>query len=322
MRPQTSALLAAAAAAAAWLLYKKKKKRRVVITGCCGNLGRKLGAYLQERGVEVVGIEHPDYCSRSSEPPCDRVVQGDAQQPHAGGVPWRRVLAGADAVVHFSAVNPYPNANWAESSGSMDHAFNVALAAADAGVPRFILASSNHVMGGYKDDHKHGVVKPSDAPRVGTALNDPAAAQRAGDAVAYAAAKLAAERLLAALAHVRPRTVFLALRVGWCQPGINSPRTIGASGVPPAFETAGAAASVKDDSHDDAWFRGMWLSNQDFLRLFGAAVLSDSVPRSGYHCVNAMSANTNARWSLDETEALLGVRPRDDAASYRDSGGL
>jgi len=145
MRPQTSALLAATAAAAAWLLYKKKKKRRVVITGCCGNLGRKLGAYLQERGVEVVGIEHPDYCAKGSEPPCDCVVQGDAQQPHAGGgVPWRRVLAGADAVVHFSAVNPYPNANWHESSMSMDHAFNVALAAADAGVPRFILASSNH----------------------------------------------------------------------------------------------------------------------------------------------------------------------------------
>ena len=316
--PQPALLAAAAAAAAAWLLYsKKKKKRRVVITGCCGNLGRKLGAYLQERGVEVVGIEHPDYCAKGSEPPCDCVVQADAQQPLD-----RRVLAGADAVVHFSAVNPYPNANWHESSMSMDHAFNVALAAADAGVPRFILASSNHVMGGYKDDRRHGTVKPSDAPRVGTALNDPAAAQRAGDAVAYAAAKLAAERLLAALAAVRPRTVFLALRVGWCQPGINSPRTIGASGVPPAFETAGAAASVKDDSHDDAWFRGMWLSNGDFLRLFGAAALSDSVPRSGYHCVNAMSANTNARWSLDETEALLGVRPRDDAASYRDSSGL
>ena len=94
--------------------------------------------------------------------------------------------------------------------------------------------------------------------------------------MAYAAAKLAAERLLAALAHVRPRTVFLALRVGWCQPGINSPRTIGASGVPPAFETAGAA-SVEEDSGDDAWFRGMWLSNGDFLRLFGAAL--SSLPR-------------------------------------------
>ena len=139
-KPALVAAAAAAAAAAAWLLYKKKKKRRVVITGCCGNLGRKLGAYLQERGVEVVGIEHPDYCAKGSEPPCDCVVQADAQRPLAAGV-----LAGADAVVHFSAVNPYPNADWLESSQSMDHAFNVALAAADAGVPRFILASSNHV---------------------------------------------------------------------------------------------------------------------------------------------------------------------------------
>ena len=146
MRPQTSALIAASAAAAAWMLYKKKKKRRVVITGCCGNLGRKLGAYLQERGVEVVGIEHPDYCAKGSPPPCHAVVQGDAQRASdASDRPWRAVLRGADAVVHFSAVNPYPNADWAESSGSMDHAFNVALAAADAGVPRFILASSNHV---------------------------------------------------------------------------------------------------------------------------------------------------------------------------------
>jgi len=306
---------AAAAAAAAWMLYTKKRRKRVVITGCCGNLGRKLGVYLQAQGVEVIGVEHPDYCAKGSAPPCDRVVQGDAQQPHADGVPWRRVLQGADAVVHFSAVNPYPNATWPEASESMDHAFNMALAATDAGVPRFILASSNHVMGGYKDDAQHGAVTPSDPPRVGTHLNDDKAAQRAGNAVAYAAAKLAAERLLAALAPVRPKTVFLALRVGWCQPGANSPDTIGASGVPPVFETAGAA-SVKQDSRDDAWFRGMWLSNDDFARLFSAAALSDSVPRSGFHRANAMSANAGARWYLGETLALLGVKPLDDAASY------
>ena len=111
--------------------------------------------------------------------------------------------------------------------------------------------------------------------------------------------------------------MFLALRVGWCQPGINSPRTIGASSVPSAFETAGAA-SLKEDSGDDAWFRGMWLSNGDFLRLFGAAALSDRIPGSGFHCANAMSANTTARWSLDETAPALGVRPRDDAASIAD----
>ena len=87
--------------------------------------------------------------------------------------------------------------------------------------------------------------------------------------MAYAAAKLAAERLLAALAHVRPRTVFLALRVGWCQPGINSPRTIGASGVPPAFETAGAA-SVEEDSGDGI--------PSGFARMFAGATAFTPMP--------------------------------------------
>jgi hypothetical protein len=34
-------------------------------------------------------------------------------------------LSGADVLVHFSAVNPYPNATWSESAQTMDHAFNV-----------------------------------------------------------------------------------------------------------------------------------------------------------------------------------------------------
>ena len=118
MRPQTSALLAAAAAAAAWLLYKKKKKRRVVITGCCGNLGRKLGAYLQERGVEVVGIEHPDYCAKGSEPPCDCVVQADAQQPLD-----RSVLAGADAVALLSSMLDLNPAKRITAKDALAHPF-------------------------------------------------------------------------------------------------------------------------------------------------------------------------------------------------------
>ena len=31
----------------------------------------------------------------------------------------------ADAIVHFSAVNPYPNASWSESAQSMDHCFYI-----------------------------------------------------------------------------------------------------------------------------------------------------------------------------------------------------
>ena len=34
-------------------------------------------------------------------------------------------LSNADVLIHFSAVNPYPNANWSESAQTMDHAFNI-----------------------------------------------------------------------------------------------------------------------------------------------------------------------------------------------------
>lgn len=59
----------------------------------------------------------------------------------------------------------------------------------------------------------------------------------------------------------------------------------------------------------------MWLSNDDFLRCFDAVLFSPNVPAGGFHVCNCMSANANSRWSLDETEALLGVRPRDDSSA-------
>ena len=39
------------------------------------------------------------------------------------------MLKNVYAVVHFSAVNPYPNATWGESAQSMDHTFTIFQAA-------------------------------------------------------------------------------------------------------------------------------------------------------------------------------------------------
>ena len=290
-------------------LGSKERRTVVVITGACGNLGRKLAAYLLDTygaAVEVRGVEHPLFCK--APPEGVRLFVGDCARP--GG--WQRSLDGAHAVVHFSAVNPYPNATWAESGASTAHACQVLLAAAKRDVRRVVVASSNHVMGGYKDEPAHGVVYASDPPRVGTALNDAAARAQSGDAVAYGAAKLAMEELARALAPTRPKASFVALRIGWCQPGANAPATLCASGCPPEFQTESARGAVAGDATDDAWFRGMWLSNGDFARLFAAAIFSKSVP-PGFHVANAMSANAGGRWDLDATEALLGVRPRDDS---------
>jgi nucleoside-diphosphate-sugar epimerase len=87
-------------------------------------------------------IEHPDYYKPERAAPGASVVLGDCAD---GAGAWTAALRGADAVVHFSAVNPYPNANFDECAGSMAHSFNVFLAARKYGVRRVVLASSNHV---------------------------------------------------------------------------------------------------------------------------------------------------------------------------------
>ena len=207
-------------------------------------------------------------------------------------------------------------------------------------VRRVILASSNHVMGGYKDDPTYGQssIYPHSDPRVGTTPLNPNLLDSSGDGKAYAAAKLAGERLAMTLANLyADTTTFVVLRIGWCQPGDNLPSTLSAAGSPPEFlldanvtekeeeGNAAAVAAAENDKKDEAWYKRMWLSNRDFLKYFDAAIhldvptkeeAADSVHRNvrrGFVLVNAMSRNSGAKWNLDETEKWLGVVSRDDS---------
>lgn len=318
------AVVAAAACAVAAVRVMHTRKRKVVITGGCGNLGTKLALHLLRSGeYDVVLLEAPAFYKDTAAVAAGATVVlcdlGDGMDAK-----WRAALKGADALVHFSAVNPYPNASWAESAGSMAHTFNAFQAATQLGVRRVILASSNHVMGQYKEMFAHGSVRPTDPPACGTPLRDKAHMAASGDAIAYAAAKLAGEELAKALAatmaaHGATRTSFYILRIGWCQPGENSPRTLSAAGVPPEFQTqgvdqaaAGGAAAVKADVDGD-WFKNMWLSNGDFCRYFEAAIVRPPPPAGKVVLVNAMSNNSGMRWSLAETQAALGVVAQDDS---------
>lgn len=199
-------------------------------------------------------------------------------------------------------------------------------------VRRVVFASSNHVMGGYKDDTTFGPssVKPNSDPRVGTIPLDPKTLAVSGDAMGYAAAKLAGERLAMTLANMYGDTTsFVVLRIGWCQPGENLPSTLSAAGSPPEFlleggDEAAAVEQSEGDKKDEVWFKQMWLSNRDFLAYFDKA-LSLNVPtediecnvhgnvRKGFVLVNAMSNNAGAKWNLEETQKWLGVVSIDDS---------
>jgi nucleoside-diphosphate-sugar epimerase len=106
------------------------------------------------------------------------------------------------------------------------------LASARAGVERVVFASSNHVMGGYRE--------LGDQPITANLPPWP------GNP--YGAAKLMGERLGRSLSKLFDIT-FVALRLGWNQKGVNSPETL-----------------------PDDWARALWLSNGDLVRLFTRAV--------------------------------------------------
>lgn len=281
----------------------------VFITGAGGGLGRKL----------IARLLATDWCSRivaaDITPPTD--LADGRVTPVAGSLldpdgPWRAAMAGCDAVVHFAAQNPHTDASWADAAASIDMTLSVYDAAAEHGVGRVVFASSNHVMGGYKD-------APLASPEPGFLTHeiDPAPGTRwhtgreMMDSTAYAAAKLTGERALVALTRRVPAMTGINVRIGWVQPGDNHPRTINISGDA-VFDSADEPQDA-DGRRDLSWYRNMWLSNRDFAELFAAAL---QAPAEGWpeRCitVNGVSRNRGTGWDLAGAERFLGYRPQDD----------
>ncbi|AGA25143.1 NAD-dependent epimerase/dehydratase family protein [Singulisphaera acidiphila] len=236
--------------------------RTVLITGASGNIGRKLRAAWHEL-YDLVLID------RVADPDDPDVIVADLSELDED---WITHFHGVDTVIHLAA-NPNDSASWEELVGpNLDALSNVLHASALAGIDRVIFASSNHVMGGYRelDDGPIDVTRPPqpDGP--------------------YGATKLMGERLGRSLASSFDMT-FIALRLGWIQPGENRPETL-----------------------PDDWSRGLWLSNGDLIRLFEGAVESD-VEERDFLVANGMSNNRGMRWSLSEATEWLDYHPEDDA---------
>jgi nucleoside-diphosphate-sugar epimerase len=289
--------------------------RTVLVSGACGNLGRKvIEACARTPWCErIIGIDRHDDASGFTEEARSRLglVIGDLTRPDPG---WRDAFANVDAVVHLAAINPTPDATWEQVLASFDMTANLLLAAADAGVGRFVFASSNHVMGGYKDAPLADGLGPGRLttdlePAPGTRWHN---GTRMVDSIAYSTSKVMGERLCRAVAEASDnRLTSVAVRVGWTQTGENDPRTINYSGNHRA-EAAGEATS-EDDRRALRWFRNMWLSNRDLGTLFVAAITADAAawPSRGV-IVNGVSRNRGTDWDLTSAEALIGYTPRDD----------
>jgi NAD+ dependent glucose-6-phosphate dehydrogenase len=246
----------------------------VLITGACGNLGSKLRDHLAGR-----------YSLRLIDrmPCAPHVLEADLSQWSAR---WVELFHGADVVVHLAA-DATAQQRWPALIGpNIDATLNVFHAAAIAGVPRVVYASSNHVFGGYKDDSEPPLLSIDLEPRPGTRY---VVDGERRESHAYAATKLFGERVGKSFAERYARTA-IAVRLGWVRPGGNQ------------------ASDIPRDREE--WFRLMWLSDRDYLQLMERCI-NASVP-SGFHVINGMSANTGMRWDLSAARDLLGYEPADD----------
>jgi nucleoside-diphosphate-sugar epimerase len=288
-----------------------KPVRSVLVTGAGGNLGRKLIAHLLTTDwcERIVALDHAD---RPAEPGgAGRVHWVTADLTDPSDTRWRKAFAGMDAAVHFAAQNPYPDAPWGDASASFDMTLNMLGGAAEAGVGRVVFASSNHVMGQYKDPPLADGISPGSLttslpPGPGTRWFN---GEEIVQGFAYAASKLMGERACITEAYRSgSKLTAVCVRIGWCQPGDNRPETINTSGLPGA-----EAAHGPDAERDLRWFRNMWLSNRDFVAVVERAILADAAawPQPGI-VVNGMSGNRDMPWDIGSTRALIGYEPQDD----------
>lgn len=240
-------------------------RRRVVILGAGGRLGSVLrNGFAGE--YELLCAGRDTRVAQAGETWASVEITELAQVEAA--------LAGADAVVHLAGISSEGSADDIQRV-NIGGTVNVLEAARRAGVRRVVLASSNHVVGGYE------VHAPQLPPTRMVGEDDPAwpdSFYGAGKAHDEAVGRWYAER-----DDQGPSVV--CLRIGTC-----------------GFDDDPAAMA-------NSRIRSTWLSERDWTSFVRAAIEADM--RFGIYF--AVSDNDRRFWSLERAEADLGIRPADHA---------
>lgn len=290
----------------------------IAVTGALGNLGTKLLTHLRQHDptLTLYGLDNRALAQAPNSTVAGvEYVQCDLDDWHDRR--WQQVIEQTDAVVHFAARNPYPGASWEEVATSIDMTLHIANAALKSPrTQRVVFATSNHVMGRYKDEPlasqvAAGELTTDQPPGVGTLWFN---GNEWVDSTSYATTKLTGERICQASgALANGKTTFVGIRIGWCQPGENLASTLSAAGVPGEIpDPDSVAAHAEEMQRADWWFKTMWLSNRDFTQIFRKAIFANGQAwHHGYVLVNGMSNNRGMKWSLAEARRWLDYEPMD-----------
>jgi len=244
---------------------------RVLLTGAGGRVG----------GAVLGGIgDSPEYDWRllfhnpPDERPDHEYLVGDVIDPET----VRRAVDGTDAVIHLAG-DPRPEASWdsvlRNNIGGTKLMFEAAL---DAGVEKFVFASSNHAVGHYETGREPNVYRPD-----GDLLLDGTEPPRPGNF--YGVSKVTGE-VLGRYYHDEYGLSVLCVRIG----------------------------NLTEDHPPIDYERGqaMWLSYRDCAHLHDRALRADY----GYEIVYGISDNDRKYYSIERAREVLGYDPQDNSAEF------
>jgi NAD+ dependent glucose-6-phosphate dehydrogenase len=241
----------------------------VLLTGAGGRVGEAVLGGLSDAYDWRLLFHNPP----ATEPDHEYLI-GDVIDEDVVG----EAVAGVGAVIHLAG-DPRPEAPWdSVLSNNVDGTQTVYEAGVEAGVDRFVYASSNHAVGAYEDGRRPDLYRPDDDFRLdGTELPRP------GNF--YGVSKAACETL--------GRYYQDEYGIKVCNIRIGNLT----EGHPPIDYERGQA---------------MWLSYPDCARIHRCALEADYE----FETVYGISDNDRKYYSLERAREVLGYDPQDNSAEW------
>lgn len=264
----------------------------VLLTGANGRVGSAIRSHLGDRPAYDF-----TYLDVAADPDYETYVGDITDYDDV-----RPAFEGQDAVVHLAG-EPSPGAPWERLHElNLEGTYNVMRAAGDAGVSTVVFASTNHVVGGYRDfpegDREQGGrrVDHTDPPRPDSY---------------YAVTKLYGENLGRYYAEYEDAPdSFYGARIGWVlEPEYDSPYGPGERGVDAGRFERDSEAYRRAVRNGHA----LWCSRRDVARFTDCALGDESVT---FDVFNVRSGGDRQWLDIDHARDVLGYEPLDDADEY------